>query len=34
MKRDLTNGSIISSLLAFSGPMILGNLPFIGIVSE
>lgn len=26
MKRDLTNGSIISSLLAFSGPMILGNL--------
>lgn len=26
MKRDLTRGSIISSLLAFSGPMILGNL--------
>ena len=26
MKRDLTNGRIISSLLAFSGPMILGNL--------
>ena len=26
MNKDLTSGSIISSLLAFSGPMILGNL--------